>query len=229
MNNGRKTMNANSQKTENNASPSPAPVIRQSAYQVMADKAGVDREAVAVDIRKYIASNPEADKWPKDAIFSLAITVHKLGLSLAPAMGEAFIMPSRTGCELVIGYRGLLKLARKSGRVRGADAQVVRATDEFKLKLAGESYDVEWSADVSGLEEPGAIVGAFARVFMADAPTIVTVLRMDSVLALRERKGPMWQREPEQMVRKTALARALRLVPGLDEKLGELAGEGDDA
>ena len=63
---------------------------------------------------------------------------------------------------------------------------------------------------------------------MEDAPTIVTVIRMDAVLALRERKGPMWQREPEQMVRKTALARALRLVPGLDEQLGELAGEGDD-
>ena len=230
MNNGKKTMSTNTAKnSENNASPSPAPVIRQSTYQVMADKAGVDREAVTVDIRKYIASNPEADKWPKDAIFSLAITVHKLGLSLAPAMGEAFIMPARTGCELVIGYRGLLKLARKSGRVRGADAQVVRATDEFKLKLSGESYDVEWAADVSGLEDPGPIVGAFARVFMTDAPTIVTVLRMDAVLALRERKGPMWAKEPEQMVRKTALARALRLVPGLDEKLGELAGEGDDA
>ena len=164
MQNESQNMSTNTAKTsENNASPSPAPVIRQSTYQVMADKAGVDREAVTVDIRKYIASNPEAAKWPKDAIFSLAITVHKLGLSLAPAMGEAFIMPARTGCELVIGYRGLLKLARKSGRVRGADAQVVRATDEFKLKLAGESYDVEWSADVSGLEDPGPIVGADDR------------------------------------------------------------------
>ena len=194
-------MNANTEKPENTS----RPIVRQSTYQQMADRAGVDREAVAVDIRKFISANPEAEGWSKDAIFSLALTVHKLGLSLAPAMGEAFIVSGRNGCELVIGYRGLLKLAHKSGRVRGADAQVVRERDDFRIKLAGESYDVEWASDGAGLSDPGPIVGA-----------------------LRERKGPMWAKEPEQMVRKTALARALRLVPGLDEQLGELAGEGDD-
>jgi len=217
-------MNANTEKPENTS----RPIVRQSTYQQMADRAGVDREAVAVDIRKFISANPEAEGWSKDAIFSLALTVHKLGLSLAPAMGEAFIVSGRNGCELVIGYRGLLKLAHKSGRVRGADAQVVRERDDFRIKLAGESYDVEWASDGAGLSDPGPIVGAFARVFMENAPTIVTVIRMDAVLALRERKGPMWAKEPEQMVRKTALARALRLVPGLDQQLGELAGEGDD-
>ena len=204
------------------------PIVRQSTYQQMADKAGVDREAVAVDIRKFVAANPAAENWSKDAIFSLALTVHKLGLSLAPAMGEAFIMPGRNGCELVIGYRGLLKLAHKSGRVRGADARVVRERDDFKVKLAGESYEIEWCSDGAGMSDPGPIVSAYAQVFMRDAPTIVTILRMDTVLALRERKGPMWAKDPEQMVCKTALARALRLVPGLDEQLGELAGEGDD-
>ena len=134
-------------------------------------------------------------------------------------------MPGRSGPELVIGYRELLKLAFQSKRVRGADAQVVRQEDEFRLKLAGESYDVEWSTTGNALADPGPIVCAFARVFLVDAPTIVTVIRMDAVLALRERKGQMWSKEPEQMIRKTALSRALRLVPGLDDQVGELAGD----
>jgi len=92
------------------------------------------------------------------------------------------------------------------------------------LKLAGESYDVEWAADASGLAEPGRIVGAFARVFLDNAPTIVAVLRMDAILEIRERKGPQWQKDPEAMVKKTVLSRALRLVPGLDTDLATLAG-----
>jgi len=203
----------------------PAPVIkRQSQYQALCDRHGIDRDVIATEIRKYIAEHPEAAKWPKDAIFGLAVTAHRLGLSLAPALGQAYILPSKNGCELIIGYRGLLKLASQSGKVRGADAQVVRESDDFRLKLAGESYDVEWAADASGLAEPGRIVGAFARVFLEDAPTIVAVLRMDAILEIRERKGPQWQKDPEAMVKKTVLSRALRLVPGLDTDLATLAG-----
>jgi len=87
----------------------PAPVIkRQSQYQALCDRHGIDRDVIATEIRKYIAEHPEAAKWPKDAIFGLAVTAHRLGLSLAPALGQAYILPSKNGCELIIGYPSVI-------------------------------------------------------------------------------------------------------------------------
>ena len=232
MNNGRKNMNANTQKTsENNASPSPAPVRQsQNKLRLMAEKSGFDCDEIVANINAWLACNPDAEQWKaKEAIFSIAITAKRLGLSLAPAMGHAYILKGRAGPELVIGYQGLLKLAYETGRVKQASAEVVRKGETFKVRKTQNGHEYEWESNAEACEDPGPIVAAFAEIEIADAKPIFLLLRMDSVLALRERKGPMWQREPEQMVRKTALARALRLVPGLDEKLGELAGEGDDA
>ncbi len=214
---------ANTEKTE-------TPTIRrQSGYRQIAENAGVDHEVVAAEIRKYIAENPEAETWRKETVFGLAITVHRLGLSLAPALGQAYLVSGKSGVELVIGYRGLLALAHRSGKVRGADAQVVREKDDFTIQLNQETYDIAWSSSIGALSDPGRIVGAFARVFLVDAPTIVCVMRMDAILELRERKGPQWRKDPEGMVQKTVLSRALRMVPALDRQISEAEKDADPA
>ncbi len=205
------------EKLAQNEHPKTPVIHRQSSYREISEKAGVDHEVVTAEIRKYVAEHPEAKDWPKEVLFGLAVTVHRLGLSLAPALGQAYLVRLRNEVQLIIGYRGMLKLAHRSGKVRSVDAQVVRESDDFKIAIKGESYDIEWSTIVGGLSDPGRIVGAFARVFLKDAPTIIAVLRMDAILELREKKSDIWQKDPEAMVKKTVLARALRMVPGLDE------------
>jgi recombination protein RecT len=205
--------NAETNQSENQAKPQT--LVRQSGYQQLCEAAGVKRESVVAEIRKYVAANPDVERHSKEALFALAVSVLELGLSLAPALGHAYILPGRNGPELSIGYRGLLKLAHDTGRVTGVEAQVVREHDEFQIKREGGAYTVSWSSGLDAIKDGGMIVGAYSIVTRSDGPPIVAILRMDAVLELRQRKGAHWQKDPDAMVRKTVLAQALRLLPGL--------------
>jgi len=71
-------------------------------------------------------------------LFGAMIKCTQLGLEPNNALGQAYLIPfkntkaNRMDCQLVIGYRGMLELARRSGNVVSFTAGHVREGDEFE-------------------------------------------------------------------------------------------------
>src|SRR5262245_34307600 len=76
------------------------------------------------------------DCEPK-SFFGCVVQAAQLGLEPGAGLGQCYLIPLRnkkTGrmeCNLWLGYRGLIDLARRSGKVVSISARVVYAKDEF--------------------------------------------------------------------------------------------------
>ena len=59
----------------------------------------------------------------------------QLGLEPGSALGQAYLVPYGKECQLILGYRGMIDLARRSGQVLSLNAYAVREGDDFKEAL----------------------------------------------------------------------------------------------
>ena len=93
------------------------------------------------------------------------------GLMPGVTLGQCYAVPFRnknTGqmeCEFIIGYRGMLAIARRSGEVSSVSAQIVHENDTFDIVYGLESK-LEHKPCVKG--NPGAMVGAYVVVRFKD-------------------------------------------------------------
>ena len=61
------------------------------------------------------------------SLMSAIVKASQLGLEVGSAMGHAYLVPYKTEATLIIGYRGMLALARRSGEIQSITARVVSA------------------------------------------------------------------------------------------------------
>lgn len=59
----------------------------------------------------------------------------QLGLEPGSALGQAYLVPYGNQCQLILGYRGMIDLARRSGQVLSLSAFAVHEGDEFSYQL----------------------------------------------------------------------------------------------
>jgi len=141
-------------------------------------------------------------------------------LGLMPStLGTAYLIPyenRRAGtveCQLIIGYRGLVELARRSGQISTIQAGVVREGDLFDF-----SYGVETTfkhVPKGNFKSRITHVWALAK-FVAGGHQL-EVMTIDEVEAIRSRSragqnGP-WVSDYGEMCKKTALRRLCKMLP----------------
>jgi len=84
-------------------------------------------------------------------------------LGLEPALGMAYIVPFKETATLIIGYQGMIQLARNSGQVLDIWANVVREGDDFEVTQGTERrlHHVERPGDGEDVDARG-ITHAYA-------------------------------------------------------------------
>jgi recombination protein RecT len=143
----------------------------------------------------------------------------ELGLDLSGTLGEAYPVPYGNTCQLIIGYRGLEKLAWQSGELASIDAEVVYEKDDFKFRK-GTEVVVEWTPYMGG--DRGKPIGAYACVTMKGGGKLARFLPYSDIEKVRKvsrsgQSGP-WKDWWDEMARKTALRRVLKDAPLSTEK-----------
>jgi recombination protein RecT len=138
----------------------------------------------------------------------------QLGLEPTGLLGGAYLVPRRGQCTLLVGYRGLVMLAKRSGEVSRVEARVVREHDTFDYGYGLEPYlDHHPSRDA----DPGNYTAAYAVIVFRDAGRQFDVMSYAEIEAIRKRSaspgdGP-WVTDWPEMAKKTALRRLLKLAP----------------
>jgi recombination protein RecT len=147
------------------------------------------------------------------------------------ALGQAYLLPFKGAVQLIVGYRGLIELARRSGLISSIQCFVVHEKDSFKygVGVAGDvlehtPYDL-LPGNSDG--DPGKLVAAFCIARFKDGGSHITVMSKREIELVRRSSrsgdtGP-WRTHYEEMAKKTVLRRASKMWPMQTETMNEMA------
>ena len=136
----------------------------------------------------------------------------QLGLEPGP-LGHSYLVPFGGKVEFLIGYRGYLDLARRSGNVKTVSAEIVYSNDLFEREL-GLNRNLR---HVPAEDDRGEIRGVYATYELVNGGKdffYLTVAEANKYRARSKAKdsGP-WKTDYEAMLKKTALKRLFNLMP----------------
>jgi recombination protein RecT len=132
------------------------------------------------------------------------------------ALGQAYLVPYKSNAQMIIGYKGLLELARRSGHLESLFGQVVHEGDDFQLQYGTEPK----IHHVPNLEQSGAaIIGVYAVAKLKGGGTEFEFMDMDQIKKTMESSASAssshspWQSHPEEMMKKSAIRRLCKRLP----------------
>jgi recombination protein RecT len=181
--------------------------------------------------------NPTLSEADPRSVFAAVIQSSQLGLEIG-LMGEAYLVPMGSQCQLILGYQGLVKLARNSGSVEDIYAHEVRINDKFDIVLGLNRSLIHEPLKKNGFpasdDERGAIAGFYAVAVFKDGSRTFYALSKEQVewvrdhsrgyqMAKKKRKESPWDTHFVPMGLKTAIRRLCNLLPKSPELAMALA------
>lgn len=167
-----------------------------------------------------IAANrqPKILQCSQESVLRAVMGAAELGLDISGTLGEAYLVPYGNECQLIIGYKGLAKLARQSGELRRIEAEVVYEHDHFDFEK-GTTLRLSFKPNLGDRGKP---IGAYALVEFADGGIQTEWMPASEIDKVRRASkasgaGP-WKDWTDEMWRKTAFRRLAKWLPLSSEK-----------
>lgn len=149
-----------------------------------------------------------------DSFINSVIQASHLGLEIGGALGQCYLVPYKNEVKAIVGYRGLLTLARRSGFITSIKAEMVYENDTFDLEL-GIDTKVVHKPLLTG--ERGAPKLVYMVAHFTDGGNHFEWMSIDEVNKIRERspsgKNGPWVTDYEQMALKTVIRRGWKYLP----------------
>lgn len=147
------------------------------------------------------------------SILSAAMVAATLDLNVVGSIGEAYILPYGSKAQLIVGYKGILALAMRSGEFRNIIDEVVYEGQLIKKnKFTGE-YVFDEDAKISDIP-----IGVMARFDLINGYSKTIYWSMDEIEAHAKRFSQSyrngydspWKSDFLQMARKVVLSALLK-------------------
>lgn len=138
----------------------------------------------------------------------------QLGLEPGSALGQAYLVPYGNQCQLIIGYKGMIDLARRSGQVLSLNAYAVREGDDFSFQL-GLKPDIHHvpSLEADRIKKPITYVYAVATLKGGGYQfEVMSRAEVEAVRAKAKSKN-IWNSYFEEMAKKTVIRRLFKYLP----------------
>lgn len=165
-----------------------------------------------------ITRNPDLLNCTLPSILVSVIQAAELGLTLSPVTGHAYLVPfydhGTKLCQLIPGYRGLIKLACNTGIVGSIDAQIVREGDEYDAVHGTSRHLVHRKKDFTGKITRVYMVAHFTNGVPAQFEEMTFEQTEEIRKASKAKKGP-WQTEAHipEMRRKCPVRKGFKYLP----------------
>lgn len=172
-----------------------------------------------------LTRNPALGKCNPASVVEGVLQCARLGLYPGPApVGRVHLVPYGKDCNLVIDYKGLIELARRSGEISSVRAEVIYEQEvvngSFK-ESSGAHPDLHHIPLRFG--DKGRAVGAYAVAFFKDGTADWEILNMTDIEKAKassptgKRGGGVWASHFEEMAKKTAIRRLCKRLPLAEE------------
>lgn len=202
------------------------PQIKQQMALAMPKHMTADRLAriALTEVRKV----PKLATCDQVSFLGAIMQCAALGLEPGGALGHAYLLPfdknkkvngqwvkDKTEVQLIIGYRGMIDLARRSGQIQSIEARVVYAKDEFDVELGLDSKLVHKPAWTEVDRGPVMFVYAVAKLKDGGIQfEVMSRAEIEKVRAQSKAKdsGP-WVTHWDEMGKKTVIRRLFKYLP----------------
>ncbi|KAB8289336.1 DNA binding, phage related protein [Bifidobacterium ramosum] len=171
-----------------------------------------------------INREPALAQCSVESVLSCFMRCTSLGLepSNVNGLGYAYILPfgnknMRTGqkeATFILGYKGIIELARRSGQIRDISARAVHEGDEF-------TYEYGLHEDLRHIpcDKPGKLTHVYMVAHYKDGGHLMQVMNLDEINAAMRRSPSAnrstspWKSDFEAMAKKTVIRRAAPFLP----------------
>lgn len=170
---------------------------------------------------------PALSKASPESFLGAIMQCAQLGLEPSSGLGHAYLIPfgngkdsrGRNNVQLIIGYRGMIELARRSGQILSISARTVHAGDEFKYQygLNEDLHHVPAEDDTAG-----ELTHVYAVARLKDGGVQFEVMSRKQIEAVRasskagaksSSKEVPWVTHFEEMAKKTVIRRLFKYLP----------------
>ena len=154
------------------------------------------------------------------SVFQAVQQASELGLEPGGALGQCYLVPYKNTCQLIVSYKGLIELARRSGEIESIEARAIYENDEYNVEF-GLHSDLRHRPCLSG--DPGRLVMVYAIARLKGGMVQFEVMTREEVESIRKRSrsgnsGP-WVTDYAEMAKKTVVRRLCKFLPISSEKL----------
>jgi recombination protein RecT len=169
---------------------------------------------------------PKLAECGKESLLGALMMCSQLGLEPGNGLGHAYLLPferrAKVGgqwqtvgidCQLIVGYRGMIDLARRSGQIVSIAARTVHKNDHFAYRLGLDETIEHIPAD----GERGDMTHVYAVAKLKDGGVQFEVMSKHDIEKVRlqskaKDNGP-WQTHFDEMAKKTAIRRLFKYLP----------------
>jgi recombination protein RecT len=193
---------------------------RQQEIARVLPKVGITAERITSVMFNAFSTTPKLLECDPTSLFKSLIQCASLGLEPNTALGQAYLIPfnnkkeNRVDVQLIIGYKGFLGLARRSGELQSISSQCVYEGDVFEFEL-GTSEHLKHIP--KGETDNKKITHAYAVAHFKSGGYAFEVMTKSQIDKIRSGSkagnyGP-WKDHYPQMARKTAIRRLMNYLP----------------
>ena len=172
-----------------------------------------------------INQTPKLAECSAPSLLSCVMKCSALGLdpSNVDGLGRAYILPffnRKVGgyeATFILGYKGIIDLARKSGQLKSIHAQAVYRGDTFEFLEDEEGQHFKYRPNMDAPHTPDNLTDVYVSARLLDNGLVFEHMTKAEVDAIRKRSksannGP-WVTDYEAMALKTVIRRAARYLP----------------
>lgn len=166
--------------------------------------------------------NTTLELCDQNSIGQCILTAMSANIELGSTLGQGWLVPYKTKkggyvCQLIVGYKGLLKLVYNSGYVKDCYAENVFKNDTFSFAM-GSCPKIEHTYDVTGTGR-GEYIGTYAVAHTVLGGTVQSFMNKDEMESIKKRSSSFrngnspWITDEDEMRKKTALRRICKVLP----------------
>lgn len=165
---------------------------------------------------------PALMKCAPESFYGAVLQCAALGLEPGSALGHCYLLPfgngkdksGRPNAQLIIGYRGMIDLARRSGQIISLQAWTVHAQDTFNYQL-GLNPDIEHVP--ASVADRGPVTHVYAVAKLKGGDVQFEVMSRAEIEKIRSaskagNSGP-WSSHWDEMAKKTVIRRLFKYLP----------------
>lgn len=176
----------------------------------------VDSGRLARTFLTCLSTTPKLAECTVASFLGSCMQLSQLGLDPTNGLGQAYLIPRRIDgvmqCTTIIGYQGMMDIARRSGKVGNLYAHVVRQGDAFEYEL-GLHRDVRHKPlmmdgeDFTHVYAVAELEGGYKTFVCLTASQV-----MKRAASSTAKTGP-WKTHREPMFQKTSLRELFKFLP----------------
>lgn len=165
-----------------------------------------------------VRQTPKLAQCDQTSLLGAVMQSAQLGLEPGGALGHAYLVPYGREVQFIVGYRGMIDLARRSGQIVSIEAHAVYEGDEFDCQLGLHSdlkHTPDW--DNANRADPKMLRFVYAVAKLKDGGIQFHVMSRAEVERIRSRSkasnGGPWVSDYEAMSLKTVVRQLFKFLP----------------